>query len=246
MTALELIAAGYAVFPIRPMEKRPPLVKGGFYAATTDEHQVKWWWNTWPRANIAARTGGDWAVVDVDPRSGGTLEAVDALGLPRNTRSLTTPGRGWQFHYRVNGPVKSRSGALAAGIDVKGELAYVLLPPSVRADGVYAWINGLDTPMLEVDAALLNQAGSNGGTGARGTRVERKRPEEVREGELHGQAMAWCAWFAAAGYELDEVEELTWQLVERFKDPVYRGDKGVEAIIEWITAKELKNQEVTT
>jgi hypothetical protein len=238
--ALELATAGYALFPIRPGDKRPPLVKSGFYAATTDPAYLRYWWcSKWPEANIAARTGDRLAVVDVDPRNGGTLDAVTDLGLSLDTRTVRTPAGGWQMHYCVDAPVRSRSGALAPGVDVKADGGYVLLPPSQRTDGSYRWQLGLDTPLLAADAEVLNQVNvtrtaDGHPLGAR----RRKRPEDVREGERHDQAVLWCAWFASEGCEPDEVADLTWQVVARFADPVPLGDPGIESVIAWVNARE--------
>jgi Bifunctional DNA primase/polymerase, N-terminal len=234
--ALELAAAGYRVFPVRPGDKRPPLVKGGFYAATTNPAQIHYWWRKWPDANIAARTGDGLAVVDVDPRNGGTLEAVDALGLPRDTRSVRTPAGGWQFHYTVGAAVVSRNGALAAGVDVKAERGYVLLPPSRRSDGDYTWLGGLGTPPICADAAVLNQVNvaQLGASGRPITARERKRPENVREGERHEQLVLWTAWFFRQ-YDPDDAESLAWQYNGRLAAPL--PDEEVAGIINWANQK---------
>jgi hypothetical protein len=59
-----------------------PRVKGGLNAATTDESQLRTWWQHWPRSNVAIRTGevSGIVVVDVDPDHGGieTLQRVQA------------------------------------------------------------------------------------------------------------------------------------------------------------------------
>jgi hypothetical protein len=238
--ALELVAGGYSVFPIKPLDKRPPLVKGGFYSATADPAYLRYWWRKWPTANIAARTGDGLAVVDVDPRHGGTLEAVAALGLSLDSRLVRTPSSGWQLHYQVTELVVSRSGALAPGVDVKADLGYVLLPPSTRRDGAYTWEGqGLAAPRLAADAGALNQVNTTRTADGRplGAR-QRKRPEDVRAGERHDQAVLWCSWFAAQDCEPDEVAELTWQLVARFADPVDRDDPDTEAIITWVLRKD--------
>ena len=238
--ALTLAAAGYRVFPIKPCEKRPPLIRKWPQLATTDPGQIQAWWSRWPNANIAAATGDGLAVVDVDPRSGGTLNAVSNLGLTTFTRGTTTPGGGWQLQYRVRRPVTSRSGALAPGVDVKAEGGYVLLPPSVRADGKYLWTptNWQQIDLARVDADLLNQVRTTSSGLAlwrAGSASEGKRPEDVREGQRHDQLVRWAARFAHA-YEPAEVESLIEQFNARLSAPL--PDDEVQAILHWIARKQ--------
>lgn len=71
--AARFAAAGVPVFPCVPVEKRP-LVRRGFYAASTDPGQVVAWWSRWPSANIGIPTGAasGFEVVDIDVHSTGT------------------------------------------------------------------------------------------------------------------------------------------------------------------------------
>lgn len=76
--ALSYAARGVSVFPCSPVNKRPltpaesaPGAKdGGLYLATTDEAQIREWWQRFPKALIGARTGPSSGtfVVDLDPR----------------------------------------------------------------------------------------------------------------------------------------------------------------------------------
>ena len=61
---LRMAAEGTPVFPCRASddlasgkETKTPLVTGGFKAATTDEAQIRSWWNKWPDAAIGVPTG---------------------------------------------------------------------------------------------------------------------------------------------------------------------------------------------
>ncbi len=236
--ALELAAAGYRVFPVKAGDKKPPLVTGWPEKATRHPDKVEWFWTKYPTANIGAATGDDLAVVDVDPRSGGTLEAVEALGLDLNTRTVRTPSGGWQLHYSVEAHVTSRMGALAPGVDVKSAGGYVLLPPSTRADGDYTWESAPDAEILPASPMTLNQVNyTRTADGRPLTGRIRKRPEEVRQGERHDQAVLWAAYFFRE-YEPDVAEDLVWQLVERFADPVDWGDPNIQAVINWARQKE--------
>lgn len=137
--ALSYAAAGIAVFPCWPLRKHP-LVKDGFYAATTDPDRIRAWWARWPAANIAMPTGRPhWDVVDVDVKNGApgyaTLRRLRAAGLVDGwSHAVVTPSRGLHLYFAGS---EQPSGSLPArGIDFRGLGGYVLLPPSrVHAAG---------------------------------------------------------------------------------------------------------------
>jgi hypothetical protein len=55
--ALAYAREGFAVFPCKPRDKKPPLTAHGFIDATRDEAQIRQWWTRWPNANVAIATG---------------------------------------------------------------------------------------------------------------------------------------------------------------------------------------------
>src|SRR5690242_7443724 len=61
---------------------------GGLLAASHCRNTIDEWWEKWPTANVAVRTGNGFIVIDIDPRHGGfeSLAALEAsLGkLPRS------------------------------------------------------------------------------------------------------------------------------------------------------------------
>lgn len=143
--ALLYARCGWPVFPIRPREKRP-LTQHGLNDATCDVAQVEAWWQRWPQANVAIRTGAAPAgaglvVLDVDGPAG--EEAMAELDeLPQTLEQRTGSGSGRQLVYRL--PPHQRglqsAGRLGSGLDTRGESGYVLLPPSVHpSGGVYTW-----------------------------------------------------------------------------------------------------------
>jgi uncharacterized protein len=111
-------------------------------AATRAE--VAQWWQRWPEANLGVVTGAvsGLVVLDVDPRHGGgdaltALEAVHGL-LPTSVESLT--GGGGQHLYFTHPDVRVPSRAVASGLEIKGEGAIVVAPPSVHLTGrTYVW-----------------------------------------------------------------------------------------------------------
>jgi hypothetical protein len=56
--------------------------------------------------------------------------------------SITSRGR--HLWFRADGPIPSSAGRVGAGLDVRGEGGYVVVPPSVHPDGtLYRWANNL-------------------------------------------------------------------------------------------------------
>jgi hypothetical protein len=121
-----------------------PRVAGGFYAATTDEHQIRAWWAKWPDANPALRTGktSKRVVIDIDPRNGGSLTWDDLIaeyGRPPDTVEVQTGGGGRHLYFVQPDGVIISSGAdiLGVGVDIKADGGYVMLPTSDH------WTGGL-------------------------------------------------------------------------------------------------------
>jgi hypothetical protein len=182
-SALLDAALGYGarrrpIFPVG-VDKRP-LTPHGFKDATTDQAQIRAWWDKWPTAGIATPTGPDWFVLDADDPA--ALEALEAEHgpLPPTIEVVTPrPGR----HLYLRGTVTNGRGALPDGIDVRGRGGYVLLPPSPHKNGVYEWREAPDE--VEMSAAPpwlleLLSAGQNGSAPA----VEGDIPAHQRNATL--------------------------------------------------------------
>ncbi|MGA2933930.1 MAG: bifunctional DNA primase/polymerase [Methanomicrobiales archaeon] len=114
-----------------------PRTPNGLKDATTDREIIRGWWQRWPGSNLAIVTGRGLFVVDIDPRHGGSLEALEkAVGTLPKTWTHRTGGGGLHLLYRVpkGTTIPSRVGVLP-GIDIKGEGGYILVPPSRHASG---------------------------------------------------------------------------------------------------------------
>ena len=120
-----------------------PRTKNGLKNATTDDAQIRAWWQQWPDAPVALCTGERSAlvVIDIDPRSGG-VETWSALVAQHDALPITpcvrTGGGGSHLYFAYpesNGQIKSRSGALGPGVDVKACGGYVVAPPSLHKSG---------------------------------------------------------------------------------------------------------------
>jgi len=177
--ALRYAKLGWPVFPCHPT-KHTPLDstkdehgRGGFYLATTDEEQIEVWWSCWPDAAIALRTGDQAGVfvMDIDPRHGGDIfldELESEHGAMPDTVECQTGGGGRHIYLRWPGHrVKCSTGAIASGIDIKGDGGYVILPPSDHKSGnTYNWLFGhepdecaiVDAPMWLLNRIIEGNA----------------------------------------------------------------------------------------
>lgn len=117
----------------------------GFYAATTDPARLQAMVAAHPDGLLAVRTGAagaDVVGIDIDPRSGGRLDP----DLMTPTLAVATGNHGWHLYYRHPGqPVLSRKLPGRAGVDVKADGGYCVLPPSIHpfTRRPYRWANRL-------------------------------------------------------------------------------------------------------
>lgn len=169
IAALELLRLGYAVFPCGVGVNHPLRSGWQAFASACDARSVADAWANEPAANLGIATGrlsDRLIVVDLDPRHGGTIEALaEAVGLPVEalaaTRSVRTPSGGLHLHYRWPDGAelpRNSAGKLALGIDVRGVGGLVVGPPSTRPDGCYSWVLGPDDELpaiLEAPAELV-------------------------------------------------------------------------------------------
>ena len=145
--ALAYAGVGWAVHPLRPRDKRPSL-RDWPHKATTDARVIRDWWARWPEANIGLACGPSGLfVIDLDVKGDANGEASWASLKEQHglgdlvTPTTTTPSGGQHLFFSADGTgLGNSSGRLGAGIDTRGEGGYVLLPPSVLADGKpYTW-----------------------------------------------------------------------------------------------------------
>lgn len=146
--ALDYARRGFRVFPCLAGDKKPDgvLASEGLHNATTSEFTIRAWWGARPNANIGIATGprSGILVVDVDAVTDGltTLRSLeDTHGVLPPTPYLRT-GRGGQhfwFSYPKVGRYGNSAKRLGAGIDIRGDGGYVVVPPSLT-EGAYEWL----------------------------------------------------------------------------------------------------------
>ena len=145
--ALDYARRGWPVFPCKPTDKSP-YIRGGLNAATTDQETIRSWWQRWPRAMIGVPMGSRSGVWAVDPDPPKKPEEPDGRAvwasllqehgeLPAtHTESTPRGGQHVLFKWDPERPVSNSPGALGGqNIDVRGEGGYVIMAPSVCADG---------------------------------------------------------------------------------------------------------------
>ena len=133
--ALDLAAAGWSVFPCRESGDRAksPYTIHGHLEASQDVDAIHTWWKRWPGAMIGGPVPDSLVVLDIDPRNGGSLDALTAeLGpLPLTLTAWSGRGDGGRHLYfeRPTGTLFGRH--IPKGVDLKAN-GYCILPPSVH------------------------------------------------------------------------------------------------------------------
>ena len=141
--ALDYAAQGWPVFPCNPLDKRP-LTPHGFKDATTDPEQIKAWWTRWPNAMVGVPMGAATGTfcVDLDrkpnePDGVATWAKLESEhGQTPETRMHDTPSTGRHLLYKWCNDIRNHKlKERAPGIETRGEGGYIVVPPSVMADG---------------------------------------------------------------------------------------------------------------
>jgi hypothetical protein len=128
---------GRFLFPIRPLAKKPPLIKRNLADASDDPAQLKQWHARWSGCNWGcALAKSNLIVVDVDSKPGkygqDTYDLLEILyGWPQ-TESVRTPSGG--MHYYYAGPHSFALGKSGFGHDVDSP-NYTLIPGCVLKSG---------------------------------------------------------------------------------------------------------------
>ena len=135
---------GWPVFPCVPMRK-VPATPNGFHLASSNPAQVDAWWSSNPNCDIGLPPGrAGYIVIDVDVKHGSPgMSTAAALGISDiPTLTAVTPNGGLHLYFtRPAGldHVGNRHD-LGAGLDVRADSGYVLVPPSVLGSGSrYTW-----------------------------------------------------------------------------------------------------------
>ncbi|RKG62468.1 DUF927 domain-containing protein [Corallococcus sp. AB011P] len=227
--ALEYAGRGWHVFPCFEPVRSPsgalicacpkgaecsqagkhPRTRNGVKDATTDEAQIREWWQQWPFANVAIATGAlsGVDVVDADAKADGVATLVqleEERGELPDTVTARTSGGGCHVYFRHAGMV-SKAGSLAPGIDTRGNGGYVIAPPSLHRTGErYAWLEGAspsEVPPAEAPQWVRNaaQAKRTRPTLAKGEAAVSMWQPPTQDGLTESQL--WMRWHATSAPE---------------------------------------------
>ncbi len=150
MTPLEAAVAyaarGWRVVPLIP-GKRAPWLDEWQNAATTDPDTIRAWWQRQPGSGVGIATGqaSGIIIIDIDPRNGGDDSLADLEAtygpLPDTVEAITGSNGRHIYLNAPNFPISIDHGRrLGPGIDILGERAQAVAPPTIRNDGgLYTW-----------------------------------------------------------------------------------------------------------
>ncbi|HPC65299.1 MAG TPA: bifunctional DNA primase/polymerase [Anaerohalosphaeraceae bacterium] len=152
--ALDYAQRGIPVFPCQ-VSNKAPLTRNGFKDASVGIEQIKCWWANHPDAIIGMPTGAasHLIVMDIDPRHGGDYSLQGLTGehgsLP-DTLTAITGGGGTHYYFKYPGRlIRCSTSKIAAGVDIKGDGGYVIVPPSGHESGNhYYWDGNFDLDVV--------------------------------------------------------------------------------------------------
>jgi hypothetical protein len=189
-SAIEYAKRGLRIIPLRPRTKIPLLVNW-VNQASSDTKIITNWWTDYPDANIGCVTGKESGifVLDVDCHEGkadgrDTLRELELTHgqLPDTVEQITGGGgRQMFFRYPPAGEIKNKtgSGAIAPGLEIKGDGGQVVLPPSIHPDTgrEYVWEASssiCDVEIVEAPEWLINLITATPAKTKRGQKFERR------------------------------------------------------------------------
>jgi hypothetical protein len=190
-----------------------------------------------PGRALCAVMGYGLDLVDVDPRNGGQLAALDGV-MPKVIGEAASPSGGTHLFVASMG-TGSRDGVLP-GIDIKAgtpggsDHGYAFIAPTVRPSKVtgepaaYRWVKPPDLAELEREdasgaklAALVRQARSSDRAPASAlfrqpASTERKHAGPIPYGEHHRQLVSYAGWLRSMGVPLQPEAEML--MLRRLQD----------------------------
>jgi putative DNA primase/helicase len=161
MEQIETLAKlGFRLMPILTKNK-VPILKDWTNTASSDIETVRYWEERYPSCNWGVLTGGDFFVVDIDPKHGGQ-KSWDAIAENVPTTVTVKTGTGG-YHYYFEMPkdfsVGSTTNRIGKGIDTRGVGGQVIIPPSIHPSGnQYVWVHDpFKTKIAKAPAWLLQK-----------------------------------------------------------------------------------------
>jgi hypothetical protein len=152
----QYLSDGWYLFPVG--RDKVPLTPHGLRDAKPTRYEVDEYIKEYPNCNWAGYFP-DQLIIDIDPRHGGSIEALEAkIGNLPKTRMHRTGGGGYHIIFRQPIGYGIGNGTNIdglSGIDRRGNGGYIVLPPSVHENGnIYEVIDA--SPIVEAPLSLLH------------------------------------------------------------------------------------------
>jgi len=216
--ALEYLARGWSVVPVRAREKRPLLAWQIYQQRYPTAADLRAWFARWPEANVAIVTGAvsGLVVVDVDRQHNGEQSLArlerEHGPLPRTVEAMSGGGGRHLYFAHPGGHVHNKVG-LAPGIDLRGDGGVIVAPPSVHPSGArYAWRPAHaphESLLAPLPGWLLAQVDPEGGhSGHPLTYWRRLLADGVPEGSRNHSIASLAGHLLWHGVDADVVTEL--------------------------------------
>lgn len=142
-TITQMFEEGWVLFPLAENSKRPPEGTSGHLSWSQADSRDFMEELCDEKFNVGIATGkaSRIVVIDIDPKHGGTKEAVDAIaGEVVDTREHRTRSGGTHLVFRYPDGVDhigNSVGKLAPGVDVRADGGYIVAPTSTIDGGSY-------------------------------------------------------------------------------------------------------------
>jgi hypothetical protein len=200
--AIHYAAQGWPVFPLAgkiPFRTLDGRDGHGYHDATTDPELITAWWQQHPTANIGLPTGevSGVIVLDLDPRHADRRQPnllrvlTERYGELPKTRTVRTAHGGLHCYFAHPKDGHRYPNAVQldtlAGVDVRGDGGYVVLPPSkLHGRLAYTWGNS-DVPIAQAPDWLLARLAE-----------QRRKEEQAPQGSSSFAGSAREKWLAHA------------------------------------------------
>jgi hypothetical protein len=197
--ALRHAARGWPVLPCDPRSKAPT-ISGGFRSASADPESIRRWFDRPHPPMLGIPTGAVTGLVVLDLDAPLGLESL--LDLERDhgplptTATVETPSGGEHRYFQhPRGVVPCSAGAIAPGVDIRGDGGFVVVPPSARHDG-RRYVAETEVPTAPMPAWLLDLIRRDGRRETNGAEVEAPR---IPVGRRHDTLVRFAGSLRAMG-----------------------------------------------
>lgn len=254
--ALEYAARGWRVMPLHHIENKActcrkatcrtpakhPRILDPLKRATTDEAQLRQWWEMWPEANIGVATGeaSKVIVLDVDPKNGGneTLKKLLAEhGELAEKVAARTGGRGFHLlfehpggHWPNTQSSPDRPSPIGQGLDFRGDGGLIVAVGSEHiSGGIYEWLNPPNGHLPQAPQWLLDKLRNRKSS----TVITGDGESQIIEGSRHPALRAWACQMRGKGMSKAGIRAALFaENATRFAEA--KPDDEVERLVEWV------------